>query len=920
MNVLNWIEDTAPFFISHRLQYKLAVLVSLPIVVIAAVVFFYLPSKVEEEAINRIAVKSQVIGQMTSFNISPAVYFSDKRTILESFESVKQNEDLVFITVTDLRGNILATYNETGFAWRPLISADAQASQVSADGRTHMRRTLIEQDKHAIGYLVMGFSLDETQVAINTGRWLIVIASFCILILGIGGVLLASKFVTRQLHGMVDTVDKVAKGDLSQRAEIGSKDELGYLARAFNSMIRTLESAYHDMEVLNRSLEERVADRTQALQKEIEEHTRTEEVLLKNEEHTAALLTAMPDLIYRMSDEGIFLDIHIPKGFQTMPGMETFTGKNVLDVFPQEMAQSTLRCLQNALQSEGTQGFEFQDIIHGEVRDRETRILRCGPDEVLGIIRDITLQKQLDRELVSARQSAEEAARLKSEFLANMSHEIRTPMNAVIGMTSLLWESDLADEQREFVQTIRNSGENLLVLINDILDLSKIESDKLDLESSPLDLVAVVEDSMDLFGAKIADRSIDLIYEPDDDVPRAVFGDSTRLRQVFVNLIGNALKFTQAGLIHVRSNVVSRSGNESVIRFSVKDTGIGIPPERMDRLFKTFSQVDASTTRQYGGTGLGLAITKRLVEMMGGNIGVESVMGQGSTFFFTLRLTVVEETNSSEKTVEGILGHTILLISDQPVSGKVLAGLCSQWGARVRSAVSLESAQEDLRQHGIPDLVIVNLLFQDINFSNELQKLKAAVAKVQTKVLVVAALNSKMTQVPDMDGVIYRPFRRSHCVWLLRNALSGAAPVSAAAKRAENHMPLANEIPLRILVAEDNEVNQNLVVRMFGRLGYYPEVVSSGQEVLDAVADRTYDVIFLDVQMPGIDGYETARRLTAILPKERPRIIAMTANALKGDREKCIAAGMDDYLAKPVDLGQIRTLLQKYGPSQARST
>lgn len=533
------------------------------------------------------------------------------------------------------------------------------------------------------------------------------------------------------------------------------------------------------------------------------------------------------------------------------------------------------------------------------VRDDGTKVW-------FGVLADIT-------ELQRARHAAEQANVAKSQFLATMSHEIRTPMNGVIGMTSLLMDTPLTREQKEFAEIIRVSGESLLSLINDILDFSKIESGHMDLESAPFSIHECIESTLDLLAPRASQKGIELLYEIAEGVPSEIRGDVTRVRQILVNLVGNALKFTEHGEVEVSVRVSSNSPARRELVFCVRDSGIGIPPEAHDRIFRSFSQVDASTTRKYGGTGLGLAICKRLAELMGGRMWFESQSGKGSSFFFTLPsewIPARAKTFVSSERVQ-IHGKRLLVVDDNEHGRRILAALAEKWGMHCTLAQSARECLDLVREGRRFDVAILDMQMPEMDGVMLAREMRALPAAAELPLILLSSIGRH----PDAaDAALFaacltKPAKPSQVFDEIAHALGrddGDLPAAAPVLP-----PPQGEVhPERILVAEDNPVNQKVALHMLSRLGYRADVVADGREVLEALKRVPYDIVLMDVQMPEMDGLEATRCIRA-QATEGPWIIALTANAMEGDAQRCIEAGMDDYVGKPIKRQDLETALRR---------
>ena len=663
--------------------------------------------------------------------------------------------------------------------------------------------------------------------------------------------------------------------------------------------------------------------------------------LLANEQRLTALTAQAPGVIFQfeVSPDGQRSFAFLSDGYRALFGRDpTEALQRPISLFAAVHAEDR-KAVRKELDDAIGQGTSWAQTFRIVALDGTVRWLHAqssaaprmdGTKVWYGMLVDITEQQQarmaaedLNTKLAAAVERAEQANRAKSQFLATMSHEIRTPMNGVIGMTSLLLDTPLTPQQWEYTEIVRSSGESLLSLINDILDFSKIESGRIDLENEPFDVRECVESALDLFAAKAAQKGLDLLYEITEGVPQRVRGDITRTRQILVNLVGNALKFTEHGEVELTVHAGLNGMEPNELLFAVRDTGIGISVEGQGRLFTSFTQIDASTTRKYGGTGLGLAISKRLAELMGGRMWIESEPGRGSTFFFTLRAERLSNGSRPFIPVDRpqLRGKRLLVVDNNETSRRILSTLAGKWGMQATVEETGPAALARLRAGEAFDFALLDMQMPEMDgvmLAGEIRRLPHAGE------FPLVLLSSLGRQLPVDDAALFaailnKPIKPSQLYDAIAKTFGSVQRRPAGAPAGLPTGPGGKVSAAHILLAEDNPVNQKVALYMLARLGSRADTAANGLDVLEAVRRQDYDVILMDVQMPEMDGLEATRRIRAgqIPGSHRPWIIALTANAMQGDREECVAAGMDDFLTKPMKPAELAAVLGRARPEAA---
>lgn len=636
-----------------------------------------------------------------------------------------------------------------------------------------------------------------------------------------------------------------------------------------------------------------------------------EGALRQAEEQYRELVESASDLVWQIDRHGrwTFLNAACAAVYGADP--KELLGRSLADRVDPGCRDRDLAAFRTLL--EGGELTDYETVhrdLHGNPKHLSfaARPVRDATGAVVGArgtARDVTERAAARKALEEAREIAERAAHAKSAFLANVSHEIRTPMNGVLGMVELLLDSELGAEQRRTAELARSSAEALLELINDLLDFSKIEAQRLELEDIAFDLPGLVDSTVRTLGMRASVRRIELVSDVRPEVPRRVRGDPTRLRQVLTNLVGNAVKFTEQGEVVVSVAVTGRRNGTALVRFAVRDTGIGIPPEHLATIFQEFTQADASHTRRYGGTGLGLAISRRLVELMGGEISVQSEVGQGSEFTFALPLAVEHEMDSRVPPHARLNGARVLVVDDHPTSRRVLREMLAEVGTRVEEAGDAETALEQVRrahQAGAPyHLAVIDAYMPGQDGFGLARTIRAEPLLAATRLMMLTSAghrgDAQRCRELGITGYLVKPVAGAELLEAAAAVLGGAGP--EAGELVTRHTIEENRRRLRILLAEDNRVNQEVAAAMLRKRGHEVDIVENGRQAVEAVARTKYDAVLMDIQMPELDGLEATREIRAMPAGRDLPIVACTAHAMGGERERCLAGGMSGYLTKP---------------------
>ncbi|MGH9746561.1 MAG: response regulator [Candidatus Acidiferrales bacterium] len=865
----------------------------------------------------------EALAQMTGSNSTAAISFDDEKSAAEILTSLSARPHVVEACIYARDGQVFAKYSSSG------SDSDFTPPAISPDGvRTVsgymlvFRQIRLKDD--VIGTIYLKSDLKELEARAVKFAWIILgvlVMSFAAVYFSVSRL---QQVIAEPILELARTAFAVSTGkDYSLRATKRNDDEIGFLFDRFNEMLGQIQERDTALQQAREGLELRVTERTSELSKEVAERTQAERSL---GERTAFLnsLIEMTPLAVVVLDPGFCVEMCNP-AFERMfcYRFQDIRGRRLGDLVAGGELGNEVKSNETALRSGASVHVTTRRTrSDGSLLDVEAYSVPLGengtPTGYLLLYQDITDRKLAEEALHRAKNAAEGANKAKSEFLANMSHEIRTPMNGIIGMTELALDTKLTNEQRDYLGMVKTSAASLLTVINDILDFSKIEAGKLDLDVSDFPLRQSVGETLKTLGFRAHEKSLELAWRVAPDVPDYLAGDVSRLRQVLVNLVGNAVKFTERGEVVVEIERESNSiETNAVLHFRVRDTGIGIPKEKQAMVFGAFTQADSSTTRKYGGTGLGLAITTRLVDLMGGRIWLESEPGLGSTFHFTIPFGIAFGPASVQDTDPRILLHSsILIVDDNETNRHILVEMLGRWGMWVETAKSAHEALAALARASIRGprfaAVISDLQMPEMDGFELVESIRRSpqFGRIPVLILSSSAQQGERERCRKLGIAAYvaKPIQPSELLDAILSALSAHAK-ELQMEMTEETSPAQTDRGqgMKVLLAEDNAVNRTLATRLLEKHGNTVVVVVNGREAIEALEREAVDLVLMDVQMPEMDGLEAT---AAIREKEKTTgthvpIIALTAHAMKGDREKCLAAGADDYLTKPIRTAEL---------------
>ncbi len=855
---------------------------------------------------NDLATLAKIIGS----NSCAAIVFGDNEAAEETLSALAAEPHVVAACIYGRKDEVLARYQRDGVnaqEFRPPMPQ--HYAQSMGNGYLSMFRP-IRFKNETIGTIYLQSDLTELKARLS--RFAAIILAF-MLASSLVALLISSrvqKIISEPILRLAGTARIVSvEKNYSLRAEAHSRDEIGFLVDAFNDMLTQIQERDAALQEAHNDLEKRVEQRTEELSKEIAERKRAEEALRLTQFSVdmAAVATLW------IGPDARILNVNRAACQQLGYSRDELLQMTVFDINPNFDEASWAEHWDN-LKHTGALTIESEHLgKDGRLFPIEANLNYLefnGNEYNFAFVRDITNRKRIEAELRAAKENAEAASRAKSEFLANMSHEIRTPMNGIIGMTELALDTDLNHEQREYLESVRTSADSLLEVINDILDFSKIEAGRFDLDPVDFNLRDTLSDTLTTLALRAHEKGLELACHVLSEVPDKLIGDARRLNQIVVNLVGNAIKFTEVGEVVVKADAKSRGKDKVVLQFSVSDTGIGIPVDKQRIIFDAFAQADGSTTRRYGGTGLGLTISSQLAQMMGGKLWLESEEGKGSTFHFTTCLGVQEQSAGRTDDTEqlSLQGLAVLVVDDNATNRRILEDMLTNWGMKPTTVASGKDAlatADEAHAAGRPfGLVILDANMPEMDGFTVAEKLKQHPHMASTTIMMLTSAgqygDTARCRDQGIASYLVKPIRHSELLNAIVACLDAERPQESRHGAESAHQPAGRA--LRILVAEDNPVNQKLTTRILEKRGHVPLVVGDGQEALKTYEAGGFDLILMDIQMPIMDGIKAT---TAIREREKETgshipIIAMTAHAMKGDMERCLEAGMDGYVSKPV--------------------